>query len=116
MAAMDKELWAELKPLLDQVLELPLEQRAPWIEALRAEKPTLAHELETLLEVDAAATGALWGDTRLDQVQDMAQALAELAARASNSEPFVYLPRASEKEERGRAANANAKLEIKAAG
>jgi hypothetical protein len=46
----------------------------------------------------------------------MAQALAELAARAPSNEPFVYLPRAPEKEKRDGAAVTETKSELKAAG
>ena len=44
----------------------------------------------------------------------MAQALAELTARAPSNEPFVYLPRAPEK--RDGAAVAETKPELKAVG
>ena len=46
--------------------------------------------------------------------RDMAQALAELAARAPSNEPFVYLPRAPEKRNGGAATKI--KSELKAAG
>jgi|KBSSwiStaDraftv2_1062776.scaffolds.fasta_scaffold00483_10 serine/threonine-protein kinase len=49
MMKIDSTRWGELSPLLDQVLELAGEERAAWLEALRATRPAAAAELQTLL-------------------------------------------------------------------
>jgi hypothetical protein len=45
----DPTRWNELSPLLDQVLELAGEERVAWLDALRATRPDVAAELQTLL-------------------------------------------------------------------
>ncbi|MBL8958952.1 MAG: serine/threonine protein kinase, partial [Gemmatimonadetes bacterium] len=47
---MDKALWQQLQPLMDEALSLTAEARAPWLARIRVEAPTLAGELERLLE------------------------------------------------------------------
>src|SRR5258705_12037006 len=49
MMKIDSTRWGELSPLLDQVLELADEERVAWLEALRATRPDVAAELQTLL-------------------------------------------------------------------
>ena len=49
---MDAERWLRLSPLLDALLELPLEQRTEHLDALRREDAALAAELERLLALD----------------------------------------------------------------
>src|SRR5712672_1075634 len=49
MMKIDSTRWGELSPLLDQVLELAGEERAAWLEALRATRPEVVAELQTLL-------------------------------------------------------------------
>jgi hypothetical protein len=44
------EGWREVSPYLDQVLSLPEDERAPWLESFRAERPDLANLLQDLLE------------------------------------------------------------------
>jgi serine/threonine protein kinase len=44
------ERWQEVSPYLDQVLSLSEDERAPWLESLRAERPDLANLLQDLLE------------------------------------------------------------------
>jgi serine/threonine protein kinase len=55
MAVIDHERWAALEPLLDEALDLPLEDRRAWLEALRARVPEIARELTSLLSAEAAA-------------------------------------------------------------
>jgi len=42
--------WREVSPYLDQVMSLPEDERAPWLESFRAERPDLADLLQDLLE------------------------------------------------------------------
>jgi serine/threonine protein kinase/tetratricopeptide (TPR) repeat protein len=44
------EGWREVSPYLDQVLSLPEDERAPWLESFRAERPDLANLLQDLLQ------------------------------------------------------------------
>jgi hypothetical protein len=64
MTKIDQTRWSELSPLLDQVLELAGEERVIWLEALRASRPDVAAELQTLLiELEALDDeGFLQGD------------------------------------------------------
>lgn len=55
MGAMDREQWQRLEPLLDHALDLPDDERASWLGALREQSPTLAAELDTLLSREALA-------------------------------------------------------------
>ena len=50
MSTQSPENWKEISPYLDEVLDLPEEERASWLELLRASKPDLAHLLDKLLE------------------------------------------------------------------
>ena len=52
---MDLSSWARLEPLLDEALELPADERAPFVEQLRAREPELAGELSALLARDDEA-------------------------------------------------------------
>ncbi|HEX6964677.1 MAG TPA: serine/threonine-protein kinase, partial [Gemmatimonadaceae bacterium] len=55
MGVMDRDHWRVLEPLLDHALELSVEARASWLDALRDESPALAGELATLLSGEEAA-------------------------------------------------------------
>jgi eukaryotic-like serine/threonine-protein kinase len=55
MAAIDRERWTVLEPLLDEALELTPEERVPWLEALNQSAPDVAAELNALLTGDASA-------------------------------------------------------------
>ncbi|AHG92487.1 protein kinase (plasmid) [Gemmatirosa kalamazoonensis] len=55
MAAIDRDRWRVIEPLLDSALELPMEQRDGWLDALRAESPTLAADLAALLDAERSA-------------------------------------------------------------
>jgi len=50
MAAFGSEQWRILSPYLDKALEIPPEERAAWLETLRNENPSLASDLQMLLE------------------------------------------------------------------
>ena len=50
MRTLSPEGWREVSPYLDQVLSLPEDERAPWLESFRAERPDLANLLQDLLE------------------------------------------------------------------
>ena len=49
MTPMSRELWAEIRPLLEAGLELEGEARAAWLAELRARSPALADEVSALL-------------------------------------------------------------------
>jgi serine/threonine protein kinase len=55
MAALDRTRWQTLEPLLDHALDLPPEERRQWLDTLSRESPTIAADLSSLLESDAAA-------------------------------------------------------------
>jgi eukaryotic-like serine/threonine-protein kinase len=55
MGVIDRDRWRQLGPLFEQVLELEGEERAAWLDALRAGSPDLAAELTALLARDATA-------------------------------------------------------------
>ncbi|MEP7002729.1 MAG: serine/threonine-protein kinase, partial [bacterium] len=55
MTVIDRERWRRLEPLLDHALDLPIDERATWMVALRTTDPDVAAELETLLAGDAVA-------------------------------------------------------------
>ncbi len=50
MRTLSPEGWREVSPYLDQVLSLPEDERAPWLESFRAERPDLANLLQDLLQ------------------------------------------------------------------
>jgi len=50
----DNDRWRAVSPLLDHVLELPVDERVAWLAALRERDPALAAEIDALLE-DARA-------------------------------------------------------------
>jgi len=50
VSTLSPENWKEISPYLDEALDLPEEERASWLEVLRASKPDLAHLLDKLLE------------------------------------------------------------------
>ena len=45
--------WAEMRPLLDEVLDLTLPEREPWLADLEATRPDAARELRRLLELNS---------------------------------------------------------------
>ena len=55
MRGIDPLTWTLVSPLLDQVLDLPIDGRAPFLAELRAERPYLAYILENLLVSHDAA-------------------------------------------------------------
>ncbi|HWJ16086.1 MAG TPA: serine/threonine-protein kinase, partial [Gemmatimonadaceae bacterium] len=52
---MDLPSWSRLEPLLDEALELPADERGPFVEQLRARDPDLARDLSGLLARDDEA-------------------------------------------------------------
>lgn len=58
--------WRILRPLLDQVLELPPAARGEWLEVFRQSEPALAADLESLLgsEAELDRTGFLGEEGR----------------------------------------------------
>ncbi len=61
MAAMDRERWKELEPLLDHALDLPDAERERWLSELSTSSPAIAFELTSLLsgEEEADRSGFL---------------------------------------------------------
>jgi serine/threonine-protein kinase len=55
MAAMDRERWKELEPLLDHALDLPDAERERWLSELSTSSPEIAFELTSLLSGEAEA-------------------------------------------------------------
>ena len=55
MPPIGRERWRDLEPLLDRALELSAEERASWLEELRARSPALAAELSVILAREATA-------------------------------------------------------------
>lgn len=55
MGVMDRDRWRVLEPLLDRALEMPVDERAAWLDVLREESPALAAELTALLSSEEAA-------------------------------------------------------------
>jgi serine/threonine protein kinase/tetratricopeptide (TPR) repeat protein len=50
MPGLSPERWRALDPHLDRALDLEADERRAWLEALRSQNPTLAADLEVLLE------------------------------------------------------------------
>jgi serine/threonine-protein kinase len=55
MAALDRTRWQSLEPLLDHALDLSPEERREWLDTLSRESPTIAADLSSLLDSEAAA-------------------------------------------------------------
>ncbi|HKV50761.1 MAG TPA: serine/threonine-protein kinase [Gemmatimonadaceae bacterium] len=55
MAAMDRERWKELEPLLDHALDLPDAERERWLSELSTSSPEIVFELMSLLSGDVEA-------------------------------------------------------------
>ena len=60
MTPMSKQLWATVKPLLEEALELEPDARTAWLLALRQRSPDLAEELSALLDQPLAELGHLF--------------------------------------------------------
>ena len=58
MSALDPNQWRVLSPYLDEALTLAAEERGRWLEAIRADNPTLAAQLQELLREQQAAEKA----------------------------------------------------------
>ncbi len=58
MTPLDRDRWAELEPLMDEVLELSAEARGPWLDALRGRAPELAGLVEELLATELGPRAA----------------------------------------------------------
>jgi serine/threonine-protein kinase len=52
---MNPDQWATLEPLLDALLDLPVEERAGWLESLARESPERARRLRALLDAETDA-------------------------------------------------------------
>lgn len=74
MAGLNKDLLAELSPLLDHALELSRTERAAWLNRLRAERPAAAACLESLLDQEDRldTSGFLEGEAWVQLVDDKA--------------------------------------------
>ena len=55
MAAIDRDRWQILEPLLDRALDLSMEERESWLGELRASSPEVAAELTLLLSGESVA-------------------------------------------------------------
>lgn len=76
MKGLNKDLLAELYPLLDRALELSPSERAAWLDRLRTERPAVTPWLESLLEQEAAldTSGLLEGEAWAQLIDDAAPA------------------------------------------
>ncbi len=54
MSALSRERWQAVSPYLDRAIEMAEEERASWLESLRAREPAVAADLEMLLEERSA--------------------------------------------------------------
>jgi hypothetical protein len=50
MPPLDPERWQAVSSYLDQALAMPEEERAAWIDSLRLQSPSVAADVEALLE------------------------------------------------------------------
>ena len=66
MAAMDRDRWNHLGPLLDRALELSDEELDPWLADLRSHSPAVADELTGLLSGEVIADREGFLATRVD--------------------------------------------------
>ena len=55
MAAFDRTRWQSLEPFLDHALDLAPEERRAWLDTLSRESPSVAADIASLLESEAAA-------------------------------------------------------------
>ena len=71
MPKLSNERWSKASPHLDAALDLPVEQRASFIAALRAEDPALAADVEALLDEHGVLSreGFLVGDSAPQPLQ-----------------------------------------------
>ena len=56
MSKLSPDQWRALSPHLDEALDMTDEQRSTWLSSLRTENPTLASQLEILLQEHRALT------------------------------------------------------------
>src|SRR5690349_2848975 len=70
MSALSPELWQEVSPYLDEVLSLPEEERATWLESFRSRRPELADTVGELLEEHRAAVREQFLEQQLFPVAD----------------------------------------------
>jgi serine/threonine protein kinase/tetratricopeptide (TPR) repeat protein len=68
MTPMSKELWATVKPLLEEALELEPDARTAWLIELRQRSPDLADELSAILEQPLTELDQLFAPTVSDDL------------------------------------------------
>lgn len=73
----EPESWKAVNPYLDQALEMEEPERAAWLEALRKENPSIARDLDTLLEEHRAVQE----NGFLDQAPDALRGRSRLAGQ-----------------------------------
>jgi tetratricopeptide (TPR) repeat protein len=71
MAKLDSNLWRQVSPHLDEVLELDLSAREPWLADLEKSQPQLARELRELLNLQAAAQSSGFLERSLFSAEDL---------------------------------------------
>jgi eukaryotic-like serine/threonine-protein kinase len=76
MTAFDPRRWRRMQPLLDQVLDLPPEQRRAWLDEACAGDPDLRADVEEILRADAEEGGLLDGATGA-AVEDLLRKIEE---------------------------------------
>jgi hypothetical protein len=73
MSKPTSDWWQEVSPYLDRALEMTDEQRASWLESLRGENPTLALQLESLLDEQRMLEGERFLEANPLAVSDRAE-------------------------------------------
>jgi TolB-like protein/tetratricopeptide (TPR) repeat protein len=79
----DPRRWRRMQPLLDQVFELPPDQRRAWLNEACAGDPDLREDVEVVLRADAEAGGILDGATGA-AIEDLLRTIDETLLRSDS--------------------------------
>ena len=92
MTVPDRDRWRRLSPLLDELLDLPVEARALRIEALRAQDPELAVQVASLVDDVAGADAARFLDGSAERGDDAGRRTAGAASTLEGQRigPYVF--------------------------
>lgn len=92
MTVFDRDRWKRLSPLLDELLDLPVDARALRIAALRAQDPELASQVASLVDDVAGADAARFLDGRAERGDDAGSPTASAASTLEGQRigPYVF--------------------------